>query len=113
MSCLRHRVYEASKQSRLNILEIIAVLRNGIRKLRILQGAKAAVGRKNFTVDLEMLATASSEDLMQAMNIASPKESIGTACCRQEMPAKVQTALRTLLLSTSDVPGTEGRKTQL
>ena len=29
------------------------------------------------------------------------------------MPAKVKTALRTLLLSTSDVPGTEGRKTAL
>ena len=29
------------------------------------------------------------------------------------MPAKVKAALRTLLLSTSDVPGTEGRKTAL
>ena len=29
------------------------------------------------------------------------------------MPAKVRTALRTLLLSTSDIPGTEGRKRKL
>jgi hypothetical protein len=29
------------------------------------------------------------------------------------MPAKVKTAFKTLLLSTSDVPGTEGRKTAL
>ena len=42
-----------------------------------------------------------------------PCESISTACARPDMPAKVKTALRTLLLSTSDVPGTEGRKTQL
>lgn len=35
------------------------------------------------------------------------------AASRPDMPAKVKTALRTLLLSTSDVPGTEGRRTNL
>ena len=50
---------------------------------------------------------------MEAMNIAKPSESISTAVARPDMPAKVKTALRTLLLSTSDVPGTEGRKTAL
>ena len=50
---------------------------------------------------------------MEAMNIARPTESITTAVARADMPAKVKTALRTLLLSTSDVPGTEGRKTAL
>ena len=50
---------------------------------------------------------------MEAMNIARPRESITTAVSRSDMPAKVKTALRTLLLSTSDVPGTEGRKTAL
>ena len=105
--------YEASKQSRFNNPEIIAVMGDVVRRLRLLKGTRAAVGRKGFTADLKVLATASSEDFMQAMNIASPKESIGTACSRPEMPAKVKTALRTLLLSTSDVPGTESRKTQL
>ena len=50
---------------------------------------------------------------MAAMNIAGPKESIGSATSRPDMPAKIKTALRTLLLSTSDVPGTEGRKRKL
>ena len=50
---------------------------------------------------------------MQATNITKPGDSITTACARPDLPAKVKTALRTLLLSTSDVPGTEGRKTQL
>ena len=49
----------------------------------------------------------------QETNENVPCESISTACARPDMPAKVKTALRTLLLSTSDVPGTEGRKTQL
>ena len=50
---------------------------------------------------------------MEAMSIAGPKESIGSACSGADMPPKVNTALRTLLLSTSDVPGTEGRKRKL
>ena len=50
---------------------------------------------------------------MEATNIAKPRESIVTAVARKDMPAKVKTALKTLLLSTSDVPGTEGRKTAL
>ena len=50
---------------------------------------------------------------MEALNIAKPFDSICLACSREGMPAKVRMALRTLLLSTSDVPGTEGRKTAL
>ena len=50
---------------------------------------------------------------MEATNLAKPRESITTAVARKDMPAKVKTALRTLLLSASDVPGTEGRKTAL
>ena len=105
--------YEASCQSRFNNPEIIAVLGDVVRRLRLLRGTRAAVGRKGFSADLKALATASLEDFMQAMNLAKPGDSISTACARPDMPAKVKTALRTLLLSTSDVPGTEGRKTQL
>ena len=50
---------------------------------------------------------------MKALNIAMPSDSIGSACSRPGMTAKVKTALMTLLLSTSDVPGTEGRETAL
>ena len=105
--------YTASCQSRFNNPEIIAVLGDVVRRMRLLKGTKAAIGRKGFTADLKTVASASSADFLAAMNIAGPKESIGSACARPEMPAKVKTALRTLLLSTSDVPGTEGRKTTL
>ena len=50
---------------------------------------------------------------MEALNIAMPSDSIGSACFGPGMPAKVKTALMTLLLSTSDVPGTVGRETEL
>ena len=65
--------YEASKQFRFNIPEIIAVMGDVVRRLHLLKRTRAAVGRKGFTVDLNVIAIASSEDVMQAMNIASPK----------------------------------------
>jgi len=105
--------YVASKQSRFNTPEIVAVLGDVVRRLRLLKGTRAAVGRKGFSGDLEILANASADDFMEASSIANPKESIVTAVSRPDMPTKVKTALRTLLLSTSDVPGTEGRKTAL
>ena len=105
--------YEASSQSRFNNPEIIAVLGDIVRRLRLLQGTRAAVGRAGFSLDLQQLASATLDDLMEALKIAKPGDSMSTACARREMPTKVKTALRTVLLSCSDVPGTEGRKTQL
>ena len=48
-----------------------------------------------------------------ALGLAGPQDSILGALGHKEMPASVKTALRALLLSTSDVPGTEGRKVAL
>ena len=105
--------YTASSQSRFNTPEIVAVLGDVIRRLRMLKGTKVAIGRKGFTADLKALASATEEDFMIAMGIVGPRESITSACARPDMPPKVKTAMKTLLLSMSDVPGTEGRKTQL
>ena len=105
--------YRASPQSRFNKPEIIAVLGDVIRRMRLLKGTRAAIGRKGFTADLKAIAEATSAEFLEAMNIAGPRETIGSATTRSDMPPKVKTALRTLLLSTSDVPGTEGRKTRL
>ena len=105
--------YVASCQSRFNNPEIIAVVGDLVRRMRLLKGTRAAIGRKGFDADLKTLASSSSEEFMEAANIAGPKESIGSACSRPDMPPKIKTALRSLLLSTADVPGTEGRKRKL
>eukprot|EP00969_Alexandrium_andersonii_P216641 9568834-Alexandrium_andersonii.AAC.1 len=104
---------KASCQSRFSSPEIIAVLGDVVRRMRLLRGTRAAIGRRGFAADLRTIASATAEDFMEAMNIAGPKDSIGAASANPNMPTTVKTALRTLLLSTSDVPGTEGRKTQL
>ncbi len=105
--------YQAACQSRFSSPEIVAVLGDVVRRLRLLKGTRAAVGRRGFGADLQTLADASAEDFMEALNIAKPSDCIVSAMPRPGMPAKVKSALRTLLLSTSDVPGTEGRKTAL
>ena len=44
--------YEASCQSRFNNPEIVAVLGDIMRRLRLLRGTRAAVGRKGFIAAL-------------------------------------------------------------
>ena len=57
--------YKAARQSRFNNPEIIAVLGDMIRRLRLLKGTRAAIGRKGFSADLRAIASASAEDFMQ------------------------------------------------
>jgi hypothetical protein len=71
--------YIASSQSRFNNPEIIAVFGDVVRRMRLLKGTKAAIGRKGFTADLKAVASASAADFMDAMNIASKRESITSA----------------------------------
>ena len=95
--------YVASCQSRFNNPEIIAVLGDVVRRMRLLKGTRAAIGRKGFDADLKVLAEASTADFMEAMNIAGPREGISSAMSRPEMPAKIKTALRIGLRGDQEV----------
>ena len=54
----KRQPYEASHQSRFNTPEIIAVLGDVVRRLRLLKGTRAAINRKGFSTDLKILAAA-------------------------------------------------------
>ena len=105
--------YVARSPSRFTEPEVAAMLGDATRRLALLQGVRGAVQRKGFWQDLKAISEASVSDFMVAQNIATPGESLGTAATRSDMPAKTRTALRTLLLSTANVFGTEGRKQSL
>ena len=68
--------YVAASRNRFGSPEIIAVLGDVVRRLKLLKGTKAAVGRKGFSADLRAIAEATSEDFFAAMNIAGPREGI-------------------------------------
>ena len=55
--------------------------------------------RKGFWLDLKAIPDASVEEFMVAQNIATKRETLGSAASRADMPAKVSTALRSVLLS--------------
>ena len=78
--------YKASCQSRFNNPEIIAVRGDVVRRMCLLKRTRAAIGSKGFTADFKAIASASAADFMEAMNIAGPKDSIGSASARPEMP---------------------------
>ena len=79
----------------------------------MLRGTRAATQRRGYKEDLQSICGATPEDYEAALGLARPRDSILSALGHKDMPAAVKTALRTLLLSTSDVPGTEGRKVAL
>ena len=54
--------YVASCQSRFNNPEIIAVLGDVARRMRLLKGTRAAIGRQGADADLKALASATSEE---------------------------------------------------
>ena len=105
--------YVASCQSRFVKPEIVAVLGDVVRRMKMSRGTRAAIGRTGFNADLRDLGSCSFEDFLGAMHIATPNETIASAANRSDMPSKIRTAMRTLLLSSSAVPGTEGRKRKL
>ena len=102
--------YEARSPSRFVAPEIVAILGDVRRRLALLKGTRAATQRRGYAADL---SRANVEDYEKALGIAGAHDGVLAGLARPDMPAAVKTALRTLLLSTSNVPGTEGRKVAL
>ena len=105
--------YEARSPSRFVSTEIVAILGDVRRWLALLKGTRAATQRRGYAQDLKALCKANVEDYEKALGIAGAHDGVLAGLARPDMPAAVKTALRTLLLSTSNVPGTEGRKVAL
>ena len=57
------------------------------RAQRLLNRLKAVMERRTFDAELKTLPTFTPEELVEAMNIAMSRESIGLTTTRAEMPA--------------------------
>ena len=104
-------VYTARAPSRFVAPEIVAVLGDVRRRLALLRGTRMQTQRQGFRRDLEAICSATPADYEAALGLSD--QSILGALAHKEVAKSVKTALRTLLLSTSDIPGTEGHKVAL
>ena len=102
--------YHARYPSRFVSPDIIACLGDATRRLALLQGTRAVMARRGFGADLKEVSQASSSDIMEAAGLPKPPDCMLDALRRKDISASLKTALRSVLLSTSNVPGTEGRK---
>ena len=103
--------YRARPRSRFIDSEIIACMGDVQRRLGLLTGTRAAFSRQGFEKDVRLIAHATADEFQQAFGLLGPKAHLEGIMRHPKVPAPVKTAMRTLLLSSSNVPGTEGNKT--
>ena len=103
--------YKADSRSRFDTPEFYGIFASFLRKLRLFQSTKAAISREGFQKDMKLIASISSDDIVEAaLHESAPRTSEALATVGN---LKVRTALRHLEFSTATVPLTDGNKMRL
>jgi hypothetical protein len=105
--------YFARSTSRFDTPEFMAVFADTLRRLATLKGVRTAMRRPGFEKDLRLIANASADDFAHAHAVNGKAEGFASAARSNKVRPQVQTALKQLLLSTANVPLTEGYKVKL
>ena len=87
-----------------------------LRRLALLRGVKAVSQREGYERDLALIAGARSEHCLQALKDASVGQlnhSLDRAAHAEAVPQELRTALKHVLLSTVDVPFSDGHRMNL
>ena len=101
--------YKANPRSRFDSPEFYAVFSSFLRTLKLFQSTRAALDRPGFQKDLKMIATATSNDFVQAaLHDSQPRTN--QDLMHGAGNEKVRLALRHLMFSTATVPMTDGYK---
>ena len=90
--------------------EMIAIFADVRRRLALLSSARAVICRAGFGQDLKLIAEASASDFAQALDILGPRGTVQEAARHPETSKALKAALRTLMVCTANIPGTDGRK---
>ena len=111
--------YHAGTQSRFDTPEFAIVHGSTLRQLLLFRGTRLALRRKGFQRDVRAIANATSEQCMQALRSSAGQRADlssanAEALARSEhVPAELATAVRQMLISTKDVPLTDGYRRSL
>ena len=106
--------YRARSKSRFDTPEHVCVFGDTLRRLALFRGTRAAVRRRGFQKDVRLIANASSAQCLQALEHEALRSANTEALARDDRVSKeLATALRQVLISTKDVPLTDGYKRNL
>jgi hypothetical protein len=114
--------YAARSQSRFDTPEFVIVAGDTLRRLLMFRGTRVAFKRRGFQKDVASIAKASSEMCCEAyenlfvhVGAEHPPQNLNAeSLARNEhVPKELQTAIRQMLISTKDVPFTDGSKRNL
>ncbi len=111
--------YRAKSQSRFDTPEFAIVFGDTLRRLGLFKGTRMALKRKAFQRDVKLIANCTSEQCMAALQSSAGqpgdvKDSTAEALAgNNNIPQELRTALRQVLVSTKDVPLTDGYKRNL
>ena len=107
-------LYQALGKSRFDTPEHVCVFGDTLRRLALFRGTRAAVRRRGFQRDVRLIANASSAHCLQALSHEALGGANTEALARDDRVFKeLATALRQVLISTKDVPLTDGYKRNL
>ena len=105
--------FQARQISRFDAPEFAAVFGDILRKMKTLQAVNGSFQRQGFERDLKTIASAKTEDFLQAAASECSGSTTAQLVHNHSTPDKVRAALRHILFSTANVPLTEGYKIRL
>ena len=114
-----HTPYCAMSKSRFDTPEHAIVFGDTLKRLLLFRGMRMALKRKGFQRDVKLIANSTSEQCMAALksSAAQPGDvqnlNMEALSSNDKIAVELRTALRQILISTKDVPLTDGYKRNL
>jgi hypothetical protein len=102
--------YRAKSKSRFDEPELVLVFGDTLRRLLMFRGTRMAFKRRGFQKDVKAIAGATAEMCSQAMDTITGHANAEALANNDNVPKELQTALRQMLISTKEVPFTDGYK---
>ena len=102
--------YSSNSKSRFDKPEFMLVFGDTLRRLLMFRGTRVAFKRRGFQKDVKAIATATAEMCYSAMEKINGHANAEQLANNTAVPKELQTALRQMLISTKDVPFTDGYK---
>ena len=111
--------YRALAKSRFDTPEHTIIFGDTLRRLLLFRGTRMALKRKGFQKDVKLIANATSEQCVAALQSSAGQPgdvrnaNMEALSNNEKLAQELRTALKQVLISTKDVPMTDGYKRNL